>query len=1135
MTFFKKFALGASVATLAALAPIAAVHAQQVTADLAGSVSSADGAPIAGATITVVNTRNNAVRSVVSGEAGLFSARGLTSGGPYTVTVTAPGFQGQSLEGVFLNLSDITDLDFTLDSVAAAGTTDVITVTGARVQVAQRAIGPGISFDAETLESFPSIQRDIRDIIRFDLRVSIDNQNAVDRVSCLGGNDRSNTFTVDGVVQADVFGLNGTPFAARNSLVLPFDAVAETVVEFAPFDVEFGQFTGCNISVITRSGTNAFSGSAFFVYNDDSLTGSSLEGNDINFLPFEDQNWGATLSGPIIKDKLFFFVAYEETDDADPQESGPFDGGFANGQDFLSTAQALEISDVLSEQFGIETGGIANLLPETNRRFLVRGDWLINDRHRFEFTYQRLNESNVESDDFSFSDRFIFAGTFEEEGTESQTFSARLFSQWTDNLSTEVRASRAIIDDIQGPVGGGEAQSGNPIPRIIVGVENNGDIGSVLAGPGQFRSANQLNSRVDQYKLKADYTWNRHTFTAGYEANRLDIFNLFIVNATSTLVFQDVDALRAGQVLGGGIFSTTPDPENIAAGTAAGVIGVSTASGDPNQAAAEFSRTIHTLYIQDEWQASDRLTLQAGLRYDIYGGSDAPPANPNFIARYGFSNAVNFTQLDAVLPRLGFTYESPIAPFGETTIRGGAGIFTGGDPTVWFSNAFSNSGFNAGSQTNVQAGCTEADLVVVDDSGRFTGVPACALDAAAEQAALGLSDTQSTDPDLELATVIRSNIGTSTLTDFGGFARGFFDDWRVDLDVIHSQFRNPFSFVDLSQTVNPALGLNGFAADGRPIFRAIDPTVAGCDAVLLNRGGTPPTFTGVTADCFATGRDDEIQLTNSEGFSALTFSAIFDKRFEYTAPFINLPGSARVNFGYAFTDSNNHRDLTSAQSTSNFDGSALFNRQDPGVATSGFETRHNVRFTMNLEQEFVRDYPTSFGLSFGAQSGRPFSFTFDGSGDFNNSASGSDNALLYVPSGVDDPVLSPSSDPAAVAALVDFINADACLSEQRGSVFERNSCRNDWFLDFNVRFAQELPGALPGHRTTFFIDIDNFANLISDEANIFRDVNQNVDLVDVAVDDQGRLVITDFNPDFGEEINLDRSLWRVQLGVRYAF
>ena len=266
-----KYLLAASVVSLTAGAALVATPAvaQQITSGVQGFVTDEGGTPLSGAQVVVTDTRTGTSRTLSVGSDGSFRVDSLVTGGPYTVTATAPGYEGQAVEDVFINLQGNSQLTFSLSSAATAAAENVIVVTGARVQLSQRAIGPGQSFGEETIEAFPSISRDIRDIIRIDPRVSLDRSNEVDRVSCLGGNDRTNAFTVDGIAQSDLFGLNGTPFASRNSLPLPYDAIRETSVEFAPFDVQYGQFTGCAINVVTKSGQNDFHGSAFFTYADD--------------------------------------------------------------------------------------------------------------------------------------------------------------------------------------------------------------------------------------------------------------------------------------------------------------------------------------------------------------------------------------------------------------------------------------------------------------------------------------------------------------------------------------------------------------------------------------------------------------------------------------------------------------------------------------------------------------------------------------------------------------------------------------------------------------------------------------------------------------------------------------------------
>jgi len=391
-----KYLLAASIVSLTAAATVAApAAAQQITSGVEGQVTDVNGNALSGAMVTITDTRTNQTREVTSDGDGNFRVQSLPPGGPYTVTVTADGFEGQSVEEVFTNISGNTGFTFALADTNVGNT---IIVTGARARVTQVAVGPGTAFGTETLEAFPSVTRDVRDIIRIDPRVSLEQNNDVDRVSCLGGNDRSNTFTVDGIIQSDVFGLNGTPFASRNSLPLPFDVIEQTSVEFAPFDVEYSDFTGCLVNVVTRAGSNEFHGSAFYTYFDEGLQADTVEladGTTTEINAGREERWGATLSGPIIPDRLFFSVGYEEVSIADGFNDGPFGSGAANEVDFVTLDQFNQFAEIANRVYGQDIGGLPAALPEGNTRYFARLDAQINDSHRLEATYQRLEETNV--------------------------------------------------------------------------------------------------------------------------------------------------------------------------------------------------------------------------------------------------------------------------------------------------------------------------------------------------------------------------------------------------------------------------------------------------------------------------------------------------------------------------------------------------------------------------------------------------------------------------------------------------------------------------------------------------------------------------------------------------------------------
>ncbi|HEX2792936.1 MAG TPA: TonB-dependent receptor, partial [Croceicoccus sp.] len=296
-----KYLLAASVAGLTGAVVLPApVMAQQITSGVEGTVLAEDGTAIPGATVVVKDERTGAARTVTTSMAGAFRADSLTTGGPYTITVTAPGYEGQSLPGQTISLQGNTAFTFRL--APAAGEENVIVVSGARVQVTQLAVGPGTSFGEQMLETAPTFNRDIRDVLRLDPRVNLarDDLSGQDRISCLGGNDRSNAFTIDGIGQSDVYGLNDNGFASRSSAPLPYDAVRETQVQFAPFDVDYGNFTGCAINVVTKSGSNDYHFGGFFEYSDNGMRGKKVADQTVGAIEPE-KRYGFYLSGPVIK------------------------------------------------------------------------------------------------------------------------------------------------------------------------------------------------------------------------------------------------------------------------------------------------------------------------------------------------------------------------------------------------------------------------------------------------------------------------------------------------------------------------------------------------------------------------------------------------------------------------------------------------------------------------------------------------------------------------------------------------------------------------------------------------------------------------------------------------------------------
>ena len=807
---------------------------------------------------------------------------------------------------------------------------------------------------------------------------------------------------------------------------------------------------------------------------------------------------------------------------------------------------------MLNDVYGIDTGDIVTSRPFSNDRYFVRADLQITDDHRLETTYQRLEEGTTLPDDLfsGNSPQAVGRNTFRISGTESNYYSGRLFSQWSDNFSTELRYSRSEIQDLQDPIGGGEAQSANPIPRIIVGIDNpTGIDGTVLAGPGNSRSGNDLKTTVNQFRAAGILEAGAHKIKIGAEINKVSLFNLFVQNATGTLVFRNIDDLRAGLLSPGTTGTTSTLPNNVIGGRTVGAFGNFSATGDVNDAAARFNRVSYSVFAQDEWEISDRLDAVMGVRVDWFDGG-APALNQNFVDRYGIGNNTGFSALEPiVMPRFALTYDmDDFAVFSRAQVRGGVGIFSGGDPLVWFSNAFSNDGRGFAQGTTQDAPCPAGQIDVVVN-GQFTGVPTCFQAAGSARAAAGLGDTQSIDPDIKMPSVLRANIGFTADVDFA--ETGFFSGWNLTLDYIYSKTRNPFTVVDLSQTPDTRIGLNGFTVDGRPIYRAIDPSVAGCTAQLVDITPTP-VYSGVNAACFNTQRDDELMLTNAGSYRSHIASFLLSKRFE--GGVFTEGGSVDFNLGYAYTDSQDRRNMLSSTAGSNYDSTAAFDRQNPDASRGFFGSRHNITSRLSFKEEFFDDLASRFSMSFVARSGRPYSLTFTGGGVFNDSQSGNDNALVYLPTGTTDPNVAPTSNMGAVQALADFANGLGCAKKYIGQSVPRNHCENDWYFDMDLSFSQEIPG--PGRlfgrddKLRLYATVDNFLNMLDSSWNVQTRRNF-AGLQDVAsisgVDAAGRYIITSaaaITPDattglssFDTDnfVNVSSSAWRIKVGVSYDF
>ncbi|MDZ4730538.1 MAG: TonB-dependent receptor [Xanthomonadales bacterium] len=1064
-----RFITQISIALLMFLVSAVAL-AQETTSAARVTLYGPDGNAVSGQSVSITDTRTGATRSSTTSESGAASFRGLPVGGPYTVSVSSPNYANQTITDISLQLGDTYDVVLQLGS----STLEEVVVTAAMVETSRIATGPSSIFGLSDLENFPSINRDIRDIIQVDPRVYIDLGNR-GSLQCAGANPRFNSLTVDGTRMNDNFGLNSSGYPTERQ-PFPFDSLQQIAVELAPFDVEYGGFSSCNINAVTKSGQNEWHGSAFYDYTSDSMTGDKINSKKINVGSFTEQRYGATLSGPIIKNKLFFFAAYEYLDGADTFDRGPADSDRALPVEGVSQAQFDEINQIAMDLYGYDPGGLPLSEPVTDEKIFLRLDWNINDDHRAALTYNWNDGYTVSGADRD-SNELEFGYHYYERGAELTNYAGQLFSSWTDNFTTEAKVSYTELDNRQLSLNGidfGEVQINTQFDHDGDG---NNSRATVYLGADDSRHANKLYYETLQLKLAGTYTIGDHAITGGFEQEGFDVFNLFIQEAEGEYRFSNIAAFRAGTP--NRITYENAAPSNIKA-----------------DAAAAFQYDVNTAYLQDEFVVGD-VTLIAGLRYDWYTGSDVPRQNDKFQGRYGFSNQQNLDGKDLFQPRLGFNWNVS----DQLLVHGGVGRFGGGNPNVWLSNSYSTDG-----QTQVERQDRSGRSVFgipFNGTGRpIWDIPQELFDAVASGTAD--SDVNATDPGFKIPSTWKINLGFN-------YNFGADQSWKANGDIIYSKAQDSATVVELtSQRV-------GTAPDGRPIYRQVD---------LLD----PDCAIDPAASNCSSRRNLDFLLTNVEGSDAQqTLVSVGIGKEYYDAGFDWF-------LAYAYTKAEDVNPMTSSVAFSNFSTVTAADVNRPDRAPTDYVIPHRFTLRLNWGKAFFGDNMTRVNMFISHNEGRPYSYTFDTTNMFGDPTFfDRARSLLYVPTGISDSRVNfaPGFD---TDAFFDFVNQSG-LSKYAGEIAPRNEFNSSWWTKADLKISQEFPSLVSGHKFEAFLIIENLTNLINSEWGVLEEVSfpRIQPIVDASIGADGKYLYEEFIQPSGESVVTTASQWKARIGLRYTF
>lgn len=670
---------------LAAIAMLAGTlaYAQVTTSSMNGRVADEKGEPVVGAAVVATHEPSGTVYGAIVNQNGQYTINGMRAGGPYKVEVSSVGYNSLLFKDVTLQLAETYNLSATLKE-STEFLEQVVVIGTAKSKFSNERTGAATNIDNSQIASLPTVSRSITDVTRLS-------PYGGNGMSFAGADGRTANFTVDGANFNNNFGLSeklpggGSPIS--------IDAIEEMQVVISPFDVRQTNFIGGGINAITKSGTNTFKGTAYVYHKNENLRGDAICGEQITGARAKDRTttYGFTLGGPIVKNKLFFFVNYEyvKTPTIANRWRGSEDGK-DDANNYISRTKLSDlqkVSDFVKDKYGYDTGSYTNFpADESNQKILARIDWNINEKNhlavRYNYTLNRgwnapnktsmdggTRASGARTSQYSMS----FANSMYAIDNSVHSISLDLNSRITDNLSNQFLATFSKLDDTRST-----GSSEFPFIDILDGSGQN----YMALGYELFSWNNAVHNTIAN--VRDDLTWylGNHKVTGGlrYEYQMAD--NAYMRNGTGYYRYSSLDDFLNG---------AAPEIVNLTYGY----------NGEKNPAArVRFSQA--SIYAQDEWSVRENFKLTYGVRFDglFFNNKDVVTNNAILKLNY-YPKAKDFkeTHIDtgkwpgaqlAISPRVGFNWD--VFNNKSLKVRGGTGLFSGRLPLVFFTNMPTNSG-----------------------------------------------------------------------------------------------------------------------------------------------------------------------------------------------------------------------------------------------------------------------------------------------------------------------------------------------------------------------------------------------------------------------------------------------------------
>ncbi len=659
--------------------------AQVTTSSLNGRVADENGEAVIGAAVIATHTESGTRYAAVSNNQGRFVINGMRAGGPYTVEVSCLGFQPTTYTGITLQLAEAFNLNVDLkEDKLQLGEAIVIATPASKFS--SEKTGAATNISGKQIESLPTVSRSITDVTRLS-------PYGGNGMSFAGTDGRTANFSVDGANFNNNFGLNDKLPGGGSPISI--DAIEELQVVISPYDVRQTNFIGGGVNAITKSGTNTFKGSAYVYHRNENMRGNQVAGTEIAGARDRDRNttYGFTLGGPIVKNKLFFFVNAEYTKTPSVavrwRASANGVGDSDSYLSYASIADMEKVSAFVKDKYGYDTGSFDSFpADESNLKVLARLDWNINDKNKLAVRYNYTSNTSWSGPNASSMDggtrsaygrtslySMSYANSMYSMNNIVHSVSVDLNSKINDNLSNQFLATFSKLDDVRGT-------NSSEFPFIDIHDGTNTTTQYMALGYELFTWNNAVHNTIAN--IKDDLVWyaGNHKVTGGisYEYQMAD--NAYMRNGTGYYRYKSVDDFISGK---------TPEVVCLTYGY----------DGETNPAArVQFHKL--GVYAQDEWNVLENFKLTYGLRLDglFFDNGDLKTNNkilaiPYYPKSYGYQE----THIDTgkwptssvtVSPRVGFTYD--ILKDKSLVLRGGTGLFSGRLPLVFFTNMPTNSG-----------------------------------------------------------------------------------------------------------------------------------------------------------------------------------------------------------------------------------------------------------------------------------------------------------------------------------------------------------------------------------------------------------------------------------------------------------